>query len=192
MLIGWLSCPRVRLAAFVTGNLAAVAMVVVGCTHLTEGGAAAPNAEVTQYRSSVSASSSASLASSRAREAERQAALITEAIQRSCEEMSASSAEAVGAVNTFVAALNEDPAAAAPTMGPAIDALNNSADRVSASMTEQLPAELRDALTSWIDSARGVATAIAGNYPIGEINTAITRVNDSKTLALDRCDAAYR
>lgn len=192
MLNGWVSHPRVRLAAFVVGISAALAMVVVGCTQVTDGGSGASPAEAGQYRSSVSAATSASLASSRAREAERQAAMTAEAVRRSCEEMSSSSADAVGAVNTFVAALNEDPAAAARVMGPAIDALNNSADLVNTTLSDELPTDLRDPLTSWIDAARGVANAIAGNYPIAEINAAIARLNDTKTVALDRCDAAYR
>ncbi|UXA16302.1 hypothetical protein [Mycobacterium sp. SMC-4] len=192
MLIGWLSAPRVRLVAFVAGILAALTMVVVGCTHITAGDAAASDSEARQYRSSVSASVAASAASSRAREAQRQEVLRTEAIRLSCEEMSSSSAEAVGAVNTFVDALNTDPPRAGVQVGPAVDALNNSADGVVAAMSEALPADLRDALTSWIEAARGVASAIAGNYPVAEINAAIARLNDSKTLALDRCDAAYR
>lgn len=181
-----------RLVAFVTGSLAALAMVVVGCTHITGGDATVSGGEAQRYRASVSASIAASAASSSAREAQRQSALATEAILRSCEEMSSSSADAVGAVNTFVDALNADPAQAASAMGPAIDALNNSADRVVTTLSDVLPADLRDALTSWIDAARGVASAIAGNYPIDEINAAIARLNDSKTTALDRCDAAYR
>jgi hypothetical protein len=43
-----------------------------------------------------------------------------------------------------------------------------------------------------VESARAVATAIAGNYGAEEFNAAITQLNDSKTAALDRCDAAYR
>ena len=41
--------------------------------------------------------------------------------------------------------------------------------------------------TSW-----GLATAIAGNYGADEFNTAITKLNDTKTTALNLCDAAYR
>jgi hypothetical protein len=36
-----------------------------------------------------------------------------------------------------------------------------------------------------------VATAIAGDYGPDEFNVAITRLNDSKTTALNMCDAAY-
>jgi hypothetical protein len=36
-----------------------------------------------------------------------------------------------------------------------------------------------------------VATAIAGNYGPDEFNAAVTKLNDSKTTALNLCDAAY-
>ena len=36
-----------------------------------------------------------------------------------------------------------------------------------------------------------MATAIAGNYGPDEFNAAINQLNDSKTDALDLCDAAY-
>jgi hypothetical protein len=43
-----------------------------------------------------------------------------------------------------------------------------------------------------VDAARGVATAIAGNYGPDAFNSAVTKLNDVKTHALDLCDAAYR
>jgi hypothetical protein len=51
---------------------------------------------------------------------------------------------------------------------------------------------LRDALNAWVDAARGVANAIAGNYGPDQFNAAITKLNDTKTIALDMCDRAYR
>jgi len=113
-------------------------------------------------------------------------------VHTSCEALSSSSAEAIGAVNAYVDAFNENAADIERTAGPAVDALNHSADLVAGSISDPLPAELRDALNSWVDAARAVATAIAGNYPTDEFNAAISRLNDSKTTALDRCDAAYR
>ena len=58
-------------------------------------------------------------------------------------------------------------------------------------MSDPLTPELRDALNAWVDAARGLATAIAGNYGPDEFNVAITRLNDSKTTALNLCDASY-
>jgi hypothetical protein len=62
---------------------------------------------------------------------------------------------------------------------------------VARSVSDPLSQELKDALNAWVDAARGVATAIAGNYGPEEFNSAITRLNDSKTTALNLCDAAY-
>ena len=45
---------------------------------------------------------------------------------------------------------------------------------------------------AWVDAARGLAAAIAGNYGPDEFNAAITTLNDTKTTALNLCDAAYR
>ena len=183
---------RVRIAASVAGTLAALAMIVVGCTNVTEGDASVAEGDAPLYRASVSASLQESAASSSARESERQASMTTQAVHTSCEAMSTSSADAIAAVNTYVDAFNTDPVGAEGGAQAAVDALNQSADLVSGSMTDTLPPELRDALNGWVDAARGVATAIAGNYPAEDFNSAIAQLNDSKTTALDRCDAAYR
>lgn len=189
---GWLTAPRVRLAGLVTGTSAVLAMVVVGCTNVTDGDAAVADGEAPLYRASVTASSEEAAASSSAREAERQASLTVEAVRTSCEAMSSSSAEAVGSVNNYVDAMNNSPADVERTAGPAVDALNHSADLVAGSLSDPLTSELRDALNGWVDAARGVATAIAGNYGIDAFNAAIEVLNRAKTTALDRCDAAYR
>ena len=47
-------------------------------------------------------------------------------------------------------------------------------------------------LNAWVDASRGLATAIAGNYGPDDFNAAITKLNDTKTTALNKCDAAYR
>ena len=99
--------------------------------------------------------------------------------------------DAITAVNAWVDAYNQSAADAGAKAQPAVDALNNSADLVAGSMSDPLPLELKDAMNAWVDAARGVATAIAGNYGPEEFNAAITRLNDSKTTALNRCDAAY-
>jgi hypothetical protein len=184
--------PRVRIAASVTGTLATLAMIIVGCTNVTDGDASVAEGDAPLYRASVTASMEESAASSSARESERQASLTVEAVRTSCEAMSSSSAEAIGAVNSYVDAFNTNPADVLRTAGPAIDALNHSADLVAGSISDPLAPDLRDALNAWIDAARGVATAIAGNYGTDEFNAAIELLNDSKTTALDRCDAAYR
>lgn len=190
--MGWLGAPRVQVGAFVTGILAIAAMIVVGCTNVTDGDVSVAGGEVPLYRASVTASIEESAASSSARESQRQESLSTEAVQTSCEAMSSSSADAIGAVNAYVDAFNSNPADIVRTASPAVDALNLSADLVAGSISDPLGPDLRDALNSWVDAARAVATAIAGNYGTEEFNAAISRLNDSKTAALDRCDAAYR
>lgn len=192
MLTGWLSAPRARCAAFLTGIVAVLAMIVVGCTNVTDGDVAVAEGEAPLYRASVTASIEESAASSSARESERQESLSAEAVEAACEAMSSSSADAIGAVNAYVAASNSNPADIGRTAGPAVDALNLSADLVAGTISDRLAPELRDSLDGWVDAARAVATAIAGNYGTEEFNAGITLLNDSKTAALDRCDAAYR
>jgi hypothetical protein len=191
VLIGWLCPKRLRIAAQVMGLLAAAAMIIVGCNSVTEGTAQVDPAEAPIYRASVSASIEESAASSSARESERQESLTTEAIHSSCEALSSSSVDAITAVNNYVDAFNSNAADVGAQAGPAIDALNHSADLVARSISDPLTPELKDALNAWVDVARGVATAIAGNYGPDEFNVAITRLNDSKTTALDLCDASY-
>ena len=171
---------------------AALAMIVIGCTNVTDGDPAVPEGEAPLYRASVSASIEESSASASARESERRASQSAAAVHTACEALSSSSADAIGAVNTYVDAFNANPGDVGGAEGPAVDALNHSADLVSGSVSDALPAELRDALNEWVDASRAVATAIAGHYAADDFNAAIARLNAAKTTALDRCDAAYR
>jgi hypothetical protein len=191
VVVGWRSPKRLRIAALVMGSLAALAMVIVGCNSVTEGTAKVDAADAPAYRASVTASIEESAASSSARESERQSSLTTQAIHSSCEALSSSSVDAITAVNNYVDGRNENAADVGTKAGPAIDALNHSADLVARSISDPLAPELRDALNAWVDAARGVATAIGGSYGPDDFNVAITRLNDSKTTALNLCDAAY-
>lgn len=192
MLIGWLSRKRLRIAALVIGLLAASAMIVVGCNSVTSGSPTVDRADAPVYRASVSESIVESAASSSTRESERQASLSTQAIHTSCEALSSSSVDAITAVNNYVDAFNRSATDAATKAPPAIDALNHSGDLVARSVSDTLSPNLRDALNAWVDAARGLASAIAGNYGPDEFNAAITKLNDTKTTALNLCDAAYR
>jgi hypothetical protein len=192
VLTGGLGRKRLRIAALAVGSMAAVAMIIVGCTSVTQGTAGIDRADAPAYRASVSASAEESSASSSSRESERQASLTTQAIHTSCEALSSSSVDAITAVNNYVDAFNRNAADAGAKAPPAIDALNHSADLVARSVSDALRADLRDALNAWVDAARGLATAIAGNYGPDEFNAAITKLNDTKTTALNLCDAAYR
>jgi hypothetical protein len=182
---------RLRIVALVVGSLAGLAMIIVGCTSVTEGSPTVNATDGPVYRASVSASMEESAASSSARESERQESLTTEAVHSSCEALSSSSVDSITAVNDYVKSFNENSADAEAKAGPAIDSLNHSADLVARSISDPLAQELKDALNGWVDAARGVATAIAGNYGPDEFNAAVTQLNDVKTHALDLCDAAY-
>jgi hypothetical protein len=192
VLTGGLVRKRLRIAALAVGSLAAVAMIIVGCTSVTQGTAEIDRADAPVYRASVSASIEESAASSSSRESERRESLTTQAIHSSCEALSSSSVDAITAVNNYVDAFNRNAADAGAKAPPAIDALNHSADLVARSVSDALSANLRDALNAWVDAARGLATAIAGNYGPDEFNVAITKLNDTKTTALNLCDEAYR
>jgi len=192
VLIGGLHRKRLRIAALVMGTLAAMAMGIVGCNSVTSGSPTVDRADAPVYRASVSASIEESSASSSSRESERQESLTTQAIHSSCEALSSSSVDAVTAVNNYVDAFNKNAVDAVVKAPPAIDALNHSADVVARSVSDALASNLRDALNAWVDAARGLATAIAGNYGPDEFNAAITKLNDTKTTALNLCDAAYR
>ena len=192
MATGGLGRKRLRIAALAVGSMAAVAMIIVGCTSVTQGTAEIDRADAPVYRASVSASIEESAASSSSRESERQESLTTQAIHSSCEALSSSSVDAITAVNNYVDAFNRNAADAAAKAPPAIDALNHSADLVARSVSDALTPDLRDALNAWVDAARGLATAIAGNYGPDEFNAAISKLNDTKTTALNLCDAAYR
>jgi hypothetical protein len=192
VLIAGLSGNRLRIVALVMGILAATAMIIVGCNSVTSGSPTVDRADAPVYRASVSASIEESATSSSSRESERQESLTTQAIHSSCEALSSSSVDAITAVNNYVDAFNQNAADAAAKAPPAIDALNHSADLVARSVSDTLTPNLRDALNTWVDAARGLATAIAGNYGPDEFNAAITKLNDTKTAALNLCDAAYR
>jgi hypothetical protein len=188
---GRLGAKRLRIAALVVGSLAALAMVIVGCSSVTEGTGKVDAAEAPVYRASVSASIEESAASSSARESERQESLTKEAIHSSCETLSTSSVDAITAVNNFVDAFNTSSPDAQGRAGPAVDALNHSADLVAQSVSDPLLPELKDAMNAWVDAARGVAAAIGGNYSPEDINAAIRQLNDTKIAALNLCDATY-
>jgi hypothetical protein len=191
VLIGGLFHKRLRIAALVMGSLAAMAMIIVGCNSVTSGTPTVDRADAPVYRASVSASAEESAVSSSSRESERQESLTRQAIHSSCEALSSSSVDAITAVNNYVEAFNKTAADVPAKAAPAIDALNHSADLVAGSVSDTLTPNLRDALNAWVDAARGLATAIAGNYGMDEINAAIRQVNDTRSAALDRCDAAY-
>ena len=167
-------------------------MIVVGCTSVTAGSPTVNATDAPVYKASVSASVEESAASSSSKESERRKSMTTEAVHTACEALSTSSVDSITAVNDYVKAFNANAADASSKAGPAVDLLNHSADVVAQAVSDPLSPELRDSLNAWVDAARGVANAIAGNYGPAEFNAAVSKLNDVKTTALDLCDAAYR
>ena len=66
-------------------------------------------------------------------------------------------------MNNYVDAFNQNAADFGAQAGPAIDALNHSADLVARSMSDALMPELRDALNAWVDAARGLPNRSASH-----------------------------
>ena len=180
-----------RVGGLLAGSAAVVMLTVVGCTTVSDGAATVNAGDAPAYRTSVSVSLSESAASSSVRESERQASETTKAMHDTCETLSTSSADAIDAVNAYVDAFNKGAGNVNATEGPAVDALNQSADAVEGSMTDNIPPELKDALTQWVDGARATAKAISGKAPAGEFNKSIGDLNDTRSNALSLCDATY-
>ena len=180
-----------RIGGLLAAGVAAIAMGVVGCTTVSDGSPRVNAGDAPAYRTSVSVSASQSAESSRARESERQASLTTQAMHDTCETLSTTSADAIDAVNAYVSAFNDGGGNTTATEGPAVDALNQSADAVAGSITDAIPAELKQAFTDWVDGARATAKAITERAPAGEFNTTIGALNDTRSNALSLCDATY-
>lgn len=182
---------RARIAGVLAGGAAAVCMTAVGCTAVTDGDPTANAGEAPAYRTSMSASSSQSVASSRARESQRQASMTTRAVQTTCETLSITSADAIDAVNAYVEAFNEDGGNTEVAEGPAVDSLNQSADAVEDSISDLVPGEVVDAFMEWVDGARATAEAITGKADPPEFNQVIDDLNAARSDVLRLCDATY-
>lgn len=166
-------------------------MIIVGCTSVTSGTGQVDREEAPIYRASVSVSIEESIAQSSARESKRQESLTTAAIHTVCEDLSSSSVDAINAVNAYVDAVNEDTTEVAVRAGPAVDALNVSANLVSSGISDMLSPQLRDALNAWVGATHDVAGTISRDAGPDEFNAAVTRLNDSRGIALELCDASY-
>jgi hypothetical protein len=180
---------RWRVGARVIGSAAAVLMAIVGCSTVTDGTPLADTEMAPAYRVSVSASVSASSATSKIRESQRQQSLTTRAVHSVCESLGNSGRDAIAKVNDFVAAFNQG-RDTAPAEGPAINALNTSADAVAGSMSGALSSELREALNAYVDAARAVANVIGQHAGTSEFNRRVDHLNDTKTNAVKLCIAA--
>ena len=184
--------PRgVHIAGLLIGSAAAICMGVVGCTTVTGGDPTANGGEAPAYRTSASLSSSQSASSSSVRESERQAAMTTQAVHTTCETLSTTSADAIDAVNAYVSAFNDEGGDVAATQGPAVDALNQSAEAVETSIGDIVPVDIRNVFMAWVDGALSTAQAITDDVGPSEFNQIIADLNGARSDALDLCDATY-
>ena len=178
-------------AAGTTVVVLAVVLVVAGCTAVTGGDAAVNAVDAPAYRTSIAASSSQAAASSSARESERQASMTTAALRSSCETLTATSADAIDAVNAYVSAFNEEGGDLETTEGPAVDALYRSAAEVDDAISDVMGPELSTAFAAWADGAYAAAEAIGAQVEPAEFNEIIGELNNARSEALDLCDATY-
>lgn len=185
--------PRgLRAAGLLAAGAAALSVATVSCTSVTGGDATVNAGDAPAYRTSVSVSSSQSAASSSARESERQASMTTQAVHDTCETLSTTSADAIDALNAYVDAFNNKKGDdVAKTEGPAVDGLNQSADAVQSSISDLVPDEVKKAFQAWIDGARSTADAIMKKAGPDEFNKVVGDLNDSRSSALQLCDATY-
>ncbi len=95
-----------------------------------------------------------------------------------------SSVDAITAVNDYVDAFNTSAPDAARRRARRSTRSTTAPTRSRPAFRDPLAPDLRDALNAWVDAARGVATAIAGNYGPDEFNAAIDQVERHKTTAL--------
>ncbi len=158
--------------------------VVAGCTSVTGGDVAVDAVDAPAYRTSIAASSSQAAASSSAR-------MTTAALRSSCETLTATSADAIDAVNAYVSAFNEEGGDLETTEGPAVDALYRSAAEVDDAISDVMGPELSTAFAAWADGAYAAAEAIGAQVEPAEFNEIIGELNNARSEALDLCDATY-
>jgi hypothetical protein len=180
---------RLRLGARAIGCVATILIAIVGCTSVTDGAPTVDNAIAPAYRESVSASVSASAATSSLQETRRQQSLTTQAVVRACRSFATTSKDAVDKVNDFVAAYNQGGDTTA-NEGPAIDTLNHSADLVLADSGGPLSDDLHHALNAYADAARDLAAAVRSHGDMGAFNQRVNQFNDTKSEAVKLCRAS--
>lgn len=177
---------RLRVGALALGSTAVLVMGIVGCTRIMDGSATANSGVISSYRVTVSKSISASLVTSSSLFSVTQASLTTQAIKTACTTFATTSEAAVSAVNTWVDDYNNGRNTSASSSA-AVTALNQTADEVSAAITDAMSTEMRDAFTSYAAAARSVAEAISTNAGPSTYNSRKEQLNTLKTQGLDLC-----
>ena len=118
--------------------------------------------------------------------------MTTQAVQATCETLSTSSADAIDAVNAYVDAYNSEGGDIAGTEGPAVDALEQSAQAVESAISDVTPQRLAEAFIAWVDGAYAAGEAITNQAGPDEFNQIIDDLNSARSEALGLCDAMYR
>jgi hypothetical protein len=112
-------------------------------------------------------------------------------IQFSCLVMTNSSTDAINTLNVYVDTFNAngDQQAQQEQASAAVGALDASARRVEQTFGPMLPQPLRDVLNGYTRAAREVSGAVSQRVSEEAFNAAVDRLNTTKNVALDQCDA---
>lgn len=103
-----------------------------------------------------------------------------------CAALVTTSKNAIDKTNEFVQAFNSG-RGTGPTEGPAIDALNDSANTVANSFNDAMSQQIKDAFNAYIDAAHAVANAIGTHASTSEFNKRVDQLNDTKKKAIQLC-----
>lgn len=106
-------------------------------------------------------------------------------MRTACAALVTTSKNAIDKTNEFVQAFTCR--GTGPTEGPAIDALNDSANTVANSFNDAMSQQIKDAFNAYIDAAHAVANAIGTHASTSEFNKRVDQLNDTKKKAIQLC-----
>lgn len=112
--------------------------------------------------------------------------MTTQAVRGACVRFANSSTTAVETVNKYVDAFNSG-GDVSGTAGPAIEALNTSAETISGAVNDVLSPELRDVFNSYAESARSLAEAISSHAPTPVYNSRKEELNNVRGKGIELC-----
>jgi len=174
------------------GLTATALLMVVGCTKVEDGAPAADRNDAASYRTWMADSISQSAAAASERESTRRESETAEAVANACETLSATSVDAVTAINAYVNAVaTRHEADVAAKAQAAVDTLNGGADLVASSVNTALRPQMADAFRTWVDATRAVAKAIGERYGQQEFNAEVDKFNQANGNALDTCGGSH-
>ncbi|ONM48635.1 hypothetical protein [Nocardia donostiensis] len=166
----------------------ATGLSVAGCAEQVPGSATPNAAELSAYKTEAASSSAAATSSRRA--AER-----AQAISDNCDPFPATTGIGVTKYNEFVDAHDNNAPDYVPKRDAAADTLEDAANKVESvvnSTRAEIPPDLADKLTEYVNAARELAKQTRGmtyTAPVGPLNDASKRVNDARNAVRDACGA---